>query len=1585
MSEGGDWEGVELSASTVTTTVGGGLGAKLGDLYEGYWTVLRGVLPVLEGAFSTLRVEPPGADAIEFKLAGHVTDGHSEGHQCKRSHKTTWTLNALREVGFLAGLREMTAVGCRVVFVSEQRSVIGGLATKAIKVSGDEFRRDLNADERKAYTALLSEWGIDDDVLEERLRSMSFDVIGHELLRRLTLDRLRSTVEGDPLDVVGTLWHMLKETAPKELDAVHLWDHLKQAGHGPLGGAAIDLASRMAGVADTYIHHAAVERPRSLDAIPRREAAEIVDLVTAPDPPAAVMLTGAPGTGKSHVLSQVVSELRRKGTVVGVIRLDAADPAPTAKALGTQEGVGFGDSPVAVLARAKAGRVGVLIVDQIDAMSTLSGRGDGIRWAVEEMLQELRASGDLILVMACRSEDLRFDGRLRRLVGIDGAGDLDPPKQVILADLTPGEVVLVLDRVGLDTSSMAPKLLELLRNPLNLSLFVTVLDSSDGERFSLMAIRSRMDLLARYHKWKSDKCQPQLGHNRFAETTLLIAEKMYSSGTLSVAETRLSSIADTVGVLIHHGVLVRDRKRVRFFHETYYEYLVALKVLEDGRTAADLLADGPQLLSRRGLVRAVLTLERDDPEAYCVDLTAVLDHTNRSHIRAAVLSLLSTQQEVNEDELLLVLSIAADTDDRMRHQAVRALVSKPFAAHLADSGALDAVAKTYCSATTSLSHSSLAAVRQLPATVLLYLLVEAARYRPDEAAQAALPIVKMVDRVDDWYGAITRLIFLAGLESANRTGHPLLQLFRGMVDAVHRSIALAVESDDSVNAPNEALSRIKERIVGSDMVYAVDSIIDRFPLVAADAVEAWLTVARRVADAQGTNESLFSRQGLLGDFRWQGPALRRCAEQTPLLYVQRLAELMLDDYERGSSEHRWTPTDSDLDPANGLRLDFRLYFPDSPEQESDNAFLVAVTAVTGSPAALKPVLDLFRSSETVAAQRVVAAGYCAATDSLIDDAAQWISEPRVRGLDSGSTPGWAWGAVVARVAVVGSDEQRRDALSLVDAAYQIREGREHETTANLNTPLAAEAHIVLSLLDKALGVELPDEFRRRLAQLTTVFGVAPPEPAPPVSISAWRSSPVPEPSGLDIAGWTALIADWPTEAEEEDTALANARGIRAAAKDTPSVFARLLIALPVDAPSAVVAGVLEGIAAASETRKQAGNALERAEVALYCEAIRNAIDRPHDPDVDMAIARCIHRLADQSDLPDDIVVIPSRICDIDRNPVVHDEGGTPVGLGLSQPRGVAVNTAASLLVPLPTRPQRLALLRPLLEKVATDPSESVRVFLPQALVSAWFTDAELTARLADQWLTASTSAGLEAPGLAQLLWQLKDTHPEVSAKLLHALAAAPPGPARSLAPRMATLFAVNDVELPGFGQPILQRFLDEVDDRIGVADYLTQLVSQLPIRGDTEGSTPGNTLLLELMNDESDKVREQTTWVVRYMNGQLLEYAALLEKISGTRMFAETPAMVLEALSRRLGELPDCVLAMCEQWITKWGPSAGDISTHAASEAHKVTDIVLAIYSTGSPVDVKERCLNVLDFLVEHGAGGANLKADEAIFDPNRP
>jgi len=833
---------------------------------------------------------------------------------------------ALKREKFLGPLATMTDAGMRVVFASEQPSVLGPMADKARRLADvDSWSADLaDDDEGLARTQLEHEWGVGPEAVHRRLRMITFEQVGDPTLRRVLIAVLNTAISGDAESVLGLLRGYIEDHFAEDLTADNVWTFLRAKGHHPATGFSPALSERVRETVTSYVNHSEASRPSALCRLARSETGRIIDELQRPDGPPVVVLAGKPGSGKSGVLAEACKALSSLGVTTGVLRLDVAQPAHTAAELGAQQAIGFGGSPSQVLARASGGSASVLVVDQADSASMLSGRGHTVFGALRDMLQQARSTAGMKVVVACRSEDLRFDTNLRRLVNLD-----DPsPTRVVridLGDLSAEQVKEALASLDLDVSRIPASLLKLTANVLNLALFIQIYEAADpAARPALTALHTRLQLLRQYHALMNARMLPTLGPNVYAAAILRVAKEMSDKGTQSIGRAFMAAENDTLNALLRHGVMVDDTGRLRFFHEAMFDYLAALALRSKGATAANLLAAGPQELLRRGQVRAMLTLTREDGTSneYLTDISSVLDRAkSRSHIRGAVLSVLSEMDEVWEQELTLVLQIAADNADPMRQQALGALTTEPMARRLASSGLLDVAAAILGGVTPSSQSQDAQLLSQVGAESCGYLLMRAAASQPNAAATAALSLASSSFQITAWLNGFLRLIHLAG---PSASGSALSDLFIELA----RATMAAVLDEDSYRADTEAAAQrlgvdhtvILERIGATlfrDGRYALGVIAQHTPTQAPRALQAWLEAAVSINTLRGIG-SLFDSDSALGRNATGLGVFSRAAQAAPRSFVDAVLPIILREWKKTAKDFRWAPVGSG-EQTTGLR------------------------------------------------------------------------------------------------------------------------------------------------------------------------------------------------------------------------------------------------------------------------------------------------------------------------------------------------------------------------------------------------------------------------------------------------------------------------------------------------------------------------------------------------------------------------------------------------------------------------------------------------------------------------------------------
>lgn len=295
------------------------------------------------------------------------------------------------------------------------------------------------------------------------------------------------------------------------------------------------------------------------------------------------------------------------------------------------------------------------------------------------------------------------------------------------------------------------------------------------------------------------------------------------------------------------------------------------------------------------------------------------------------------------------------------------------------------------------------------------------------------------------------------------------------------------------------------------------------------------------------------------------------------------------------------------------------------------------------------------------------------------------------------------------------------------------------------------------------------------------------------------------------------------------------------------------------------------------------------------------------------------------------------------------------------------------------------MLREVATRAAEDPAEYVRIFfVPQTIVSIIHEDEDLACGLSRLWLQSATEPLLEAPHIGQLVWALAlRESPLAETAILRLLRSGDPK-TRKRGGNLAILLQVK-----GVGEPIgrahcLDIAMQDPAARRGVADFLTQLLDELPAgRPETEGRSVSKRTLVDLADDDDAGVREQAMDALRYANRPLIEYADLLSELSESRGFSEKPGNLLRAISQRRDEIPHVALDLCEKWATAWASTSADHSRAEALDGYSATEIVLAVYSHAEPGgETRKRCLDLIDEFLEKGVGGVESKMEALAIHP---
>lgn len=635
----------------------GGAAAKLGDRYEGRIAIWR-LLELIDDTHDSVKIrfEQPGLDDFEWWVEHE--DGSRTYTQVKRqnSSPTAWTIGDLKKV--LVGFRALLEHGARAKCVFHSTLSASHLQEfhECSRRTADlnEFKREIaGTDWQKSWSTLLGQWPGD---TEEQawlwLREISSETISEEFLQRALHGYARALVVEDPANVISRLGSFLEDQVGQELTAQDVWHFLTDVAHMHPTDWSKDQNLHLVVRDSTSRFQARIADDRTpLAEIVCSETADVADALLDRDGPASVTLVAGAGVGKSGALGQVIDQVATRGRadadhpgvsgpLVLAARLDAIDPFDDAKGLG--RAMGLPASPGLVLSRLAAGRPALLVLDQVDAFGSSSGRKPLRLGAVAEAVRDARTLGVRVL-LACREFDLEMDSSLADLVGADqppgcSAGDA---KVVKLRELSTEDVDAVLRDRGLEPDSLNGRLRELLRIPLHLRLFATL---HDRGKLDLSALDTRLQLFDQFLRYVRDEVQVIQPHANIDDVNDALAKALSDRQELYTPVTPSGVDSTTIERMAAAGWLRLEHGRISFAHEAFFDYAYAMRHLRTGTRLLDLLKSGPQHLFRRAQVRQILALERDrDRSLYLREVRDVLgDSAVRAHVKELVIGLVTS-------------------------------------------------------------------------------------------------------------------------------------------------------------------------------------------------------------------------------------------------------------------------------------------------------------------------------------------------------------------------------------------------------------------------------------------------------------------------------------------------------------------------------------------------------------------------------------------------------------------------------------------------------------------------------------------------------------------------------------------------------------------------------------------------------------------------------------------------------------------------------------------------------------------------------------------------------------------------------
>lgn len=645
---------------------GGGEADKLGNHYEWVWTV-DALINLHRGRYCEMEIESFSQDSAGVEFHAKTESGLVEFHSVKRQTQLSeWTISALTApspstgrsiLGDLAEKLDRHPSG-RLKFISATgANYLRELVDRARNVEdAAEFRSVLSAKLSNQFNTMVRNLAPGNDAYcLSVLKTLEDIPRGHDDLIRSVDQRIDEYFQLDshaamsPANLRLALAEFAVRSLGRKLKSADVREHVQFLGYG------VRDWKNNKGIRDlqnsTNEAYRTVAEAELINGglIARCETAIILGHL-ARSHCRGVLVKAPAGFGKSCVMAQVVTGLAEKGVECLCIRMDNFQPCQTTRQVGKQ--LDLPDSPARVLAGIADGEACVLVIDQLDAMSLVSGRHSSMWDVFQRLLMEVGDYPNMHLLLACRDFDLEHDSRLRGL-----ANKFSGFEQVTVEKLTREQIENSVAFAGHSTTGLSDKQHEILSCPFHLLLF---LEGDPTKPFS-----TSLDLYNEFWDRKRYKLKERLGREAAWDDVIEhLTQRMSDDQLLFAPRVVVDKFPDDVKGMVSEHVLVRSGESLRFFHESFFDYAFARQFCRSRESVVNLLESSEQHLFRRSQVRQILAFRRgSDRQRYLADLQELLasEHV-RFHIKRMVASKLGQIADPQLDEWQIIEPYFLETD-----------------------------------------------------------------------------------------------------------------------------------------------------------------------------------------------------------------------------------------------------------------------------------------------------------------------------------------------------------------------------------------------------------------------------------------------------------------------------------------------------------------------------------------------------------------------------------------------------------------------------------------------------------------------------------------------------------------------------------------------------------------------------------------------------------------------------------------------------------------------------------------------------------------------------------------------------------
>lgn len=348
-----------------------------------------------------------------------------------------------------------------------------------------------------------------------------------------------------------------------------------------------------------------------------------------------ILLTGLPGSGKTCVmlnLQEVLEQRAQSCTDLVPLFIQSREFADLATAQ-ERQAQGLPEQWVEQAARLAEDAHVVVVIDSLDVLSI--AREHSVLTYFLSQIDQLLLIPNITVITACRDFDRKYDRRIAVR-----QWDCEIQCQPLDWEI---EVVPLLEKLGVDSSTIDHATRELIRNPRELALFVEL-----AQREGSFNVVTSQALAQRYLD-TIVQADPMLGDTAM-QAIEAVADVMLQSRTLSIPRQRFSASQDILRRL-HSLNILQDTHdgKLTFGHQTLLDVLVICGAIRRGVSLNEFIQGLPPVPFVRPSIRSfVAQLAAGDRREFRRQLRTVLTGSAAFHIRRLVAE--SFAQQIPQDD-----------------------------------------------------------------------------------------------------------------------------------------------------------------------------------------------------------------------------------------------------------------------------------------------------------------------------------------------------------------------------------------------------------------------------------------------------------------------------------------------------------------------------------------------------------------------------------------------------------------------------------------------------------------------------------------------------------------------------------------------------------------------------------------------------------------------------------------------------------------------------------------------------------------------------------------------------------------------